>query len=151
MPGQNIRIEKGTVEEAVALSREIPEFKDPHDAGEYRRRLGDRPHLILIAFVGAEAAGFKVGYERSGCFYSWMGAVLPAFRRLGVAAALQKSQENWVKTQGYTTITFKTRNHHKGMLIFALSQGFDIIGLETREKVEDYRIILRKELNINYA
>ena len=71
------------------------------------------------AEVDGEPAGFKVGYERENYFYSWMGAVLPAYRRLGIAQKLADQQEKWAKSAGYTTIRFKTRNHHKGMFIFA--------------------------------
>ena len=43
-------------------------------------------------------------------------------------------------------ITFKTRNVHKAMLIFALSNGFNIIAAEEREEVAANRIWLRKLL-----
>ena len=45
-------------------------------------------------------------------------------------------------------ITFKTRNVHKAMLmlIFALSNGFNIIAAEEREEVAVNRIWLRKLL-----
>ena len=32
--------------------------------------------------------GFKVGYERDGYFYSWMGGVLSDYRKKGVAQNL---------------------------------------------------------------
>ena len=75
-----------------------------------------------------------------------MGGILPDFRKKGIAKALADTQEKWAKKQGYTTITFKTRNHHKGMLIFALKNGFDMIGFNERETVETNRILLRKTL-----
>ena len=137
-------IREGSIDEVVTLSKQIPEFIDPHAAEEYHKRLDGVPHLILIATVENEIAGFKVGYERDGSFYSWMGGVLPRFRKMGIAQQLADFQENWVKKQGYTTITFKTRNHHKGMLIFAIKNGFQIVGFKEKEKVETHRILLRK-------
>ena len=137
-------IREGSIDEVVTLSKQIPEFIDPHAAEEYHKRLDGVPHLILIATVENEIAGFKVGYERDGSFYSWMGGVLPRFRKMGIAQQLADFQENWAKREAYTTITFKTRNHHKGMLIFAIKNGFQIVGFKEKEKVETHRILLRK-------
>lgn len=141
-----ISIRRGGIEEAVAISLQIPEFQAPCGAEEYRRRFAGKPHLILIAYINEEAAGFKAGYEREGYFYSWMGGVLPAFRRYGLAKSLAKEQERWARAQGYDSITFKTRNQHKAMLIFALKNGFNIIDFKEKESVETNRILLRKIL-----
>jgi len=130
----------------VALSRQIPEFIDPHGEEEYRKRLSTVPHLILIAYVEDQPAGFKVGYEKEGYFYSWMGAILPAFRRMQLATHLAEAQEEWAGQQGYPHVTFKTRNYLKPMLLFALKRGFYILAVEEREQIEEYRILLRKFL-----
>ncbi len=143
---QSFIIKEGTIDTVVALSQQIPEFVNPHSAATYRERLSQTPHLILVAFVAAEAVGFKVGYEREGYFYSWMGGVLPAYRQLGVAKKLAAAQENWARNKGYPSITFKTRNRHKAMLLFALKNGFDIIGIEMRDIPAEHRILLRKKL-----
>lgn len=139
-------IKEGTIDTVVALSQQIPEFKNPHGAAEYAKRLAGIPHLILVLFIDNQPVGFKVGYERDGSFYSWMGGVLPKYRRLGVAQALADQQVKWAQQQGYTHLTFKTRNSHKSMLIFALKNGFDIIGFSERNPVAENRILLRKQL-----
>lgn len=141
-----ITIEEGNIEMAVACSEKIPEFRDPPGEERYEERLTGVPHLILIAKVNQEMAGFKVGYQRAGYFYSWMGGVLPDYRRYGIAKKLADAQEAWARQQGYDTITFKTRNQHKGMLVFALQNGFSIIGFKEKETVETNRILLRKVL-----
>ncbi len=140
------QIRQGSIAEAVAASQAIPEFHDPHAAEVYENRLSGQPHLILIAEIAQQIAGFKVGYERDGYFYSWMGGVLPTFRRYGLARALAEAQEDWARQQGYTSVTFKTRNRHRAMLLFALRRGFQIIGLEAREDIEENRILLKKLL-----
>ena len=142
-----IEIKEGTLEEVVALSLQIPEFIDPHPLEEYQRRLQEAPHLILIAYSNQTPIGFKVGYEKEDYFYSWMGAILPAYRRLHAATLLAEAQENWAIQQGYPHVTFKTRNHLKSMLLFAIKRGFHILAVEEREKVADYRILLRKFFN----
>lgn len=143
---KDITIREATVETCVHLSRQIPEFDGPPDIPEYRRRLEGLPHLILAAYEGERPVGFKVGYQREDYFYSWMGGVLPAYRKRGVARQLALAQEDWARKRGYSSITFKTRNQHKGMLIFALNNGFDIIGFRKKDTVAANRILLRKAL-----
>ena len=139
-------INQGDIDTVVQLSSAIPEFLNPHGPEEYHRRLDGVPHLILVAYVAEQPVGFKVGYERDGFFYSWMGGILSKFRRNGIAKALADQQESWARANGYNSITFKTRNSHKGMLIFALKNGFDIVGFKEKETIATNRILLRKPL-----
>ena len=143
-----IDIRTGSIAEVVALSRQIPEFDTPHGEDEYRKRLTEKRYLILIAYMENQAAGFKVGYEKEsdGSFYSWMGAVLPAYREAGVAKALALVQEDWAREQGYAKIRFKTRNRHKTMLLFGIKNGFQIVAIEPRDTIAEYRILLEKNL-----
>lgn len=140
----NVEIKEDNLEIVVAISNKIPEFHQPHGIIEYQKRLANVPSIILVAYIDNVPAGFKVGYEREGYFYSWMGAILPKFRRLGLASRLADQQENWAKEQGYSHVTFKTRNRLKSMLIFALNRGFNIISLEGKDDINESRIILRK-------
>jgi len=142
----NFQIKNGTIEEVVKISLQLPEFHNPHQKEVYETRLKEKKHLILIAYENTNPIGFKVGYHREDTFYSWMGGIHPNFRKRGVAKALAKTQEEWAKTNGFKTITFKTRNRLKGMLIFAIKNDFNIIGFEPKESIEEYRIILRKNL-----
>ncbi len=146
---ETIIIRTGSIEEVVSLSQKIPEFIDPHNEAEYEKRLKDKNFLIQIAEYDKQAVGFKVGYEKEkdGSFYSWMGAVLPGYRKLGVAQKLAKQQQEWAVKNGYRSIRFKTRNNLKGMLIFGLKNGFNIIAVEKRPKTKEHRIVLEKDLH----
>ena len=126
----------------------IPEFNGPHQHEEYQKRLEGTPHLIAIAYIDNQATGFKVGYQREkdGSFYSWMGAILPGYRRRGIARLLADYQEDWAKKQGYTRIKMKTRNRLKHMLYFALGNGFYITRVDCVATVEENRIHLEKQL-----
>lgn len=126
--------------------QQLPEFSDPYNFTEINKRIHKVPHLNLIAFIGETPAGFKLGYERDTYFYSWLGGVLPKFRRLGIAQQLAAEQEKWAKKNNYNSITFKTRNRHKAMLAFSLKNGFNIFKIEEKENISEYRIWLRKEL-----
>lgn len=140
-------IRTGTAAEAAAFFSTIPEFKDAYPASEYEQRLGRTAHLILFVYVNGQAAACKAGYALDrDCFYSWMGAVLPQWHRQGLARQLALRQEQWAKEKGYTRIRFKTRNSCRAMLQFALARRFNIIGVEPKEAVRDYRIWLEKTL-----
>jgi len=143
-----VLIKKGELKTAVNLSKEIPEFKNPHPLLEYLNRLNNQPHLILIAYLNKIPVGFKVAYERidDGSLYSWMGGVLPKFRRVGIAQLLAEAQEKWAKENQYQSIRFKTRNSHRKMLLFALGNGFQIVDVKKIGEVGDYRIVLEKKL-----
>ena len=80
---QTFEIRAGDIETVAALSKLIPEFINPHQAEEYYKRLMGVPHSILGAFVDNQPVGFKVGYEREGKFYSWMGVLPPNIKPVG--------------------------------------------------------------------
>lgn len=131
------------------ITTRIPEFNSPHGYHEYESRLRGRKCLLLGAFHQDQCIGFKVGYDRhsNGSFYSWMGGVLPPFRKHSVAKRLAAFQEAWAMRNGYDRIIFKTRNRHKAMLIFALSNGFHITDVQRDGyTIDEYRIILQKKL-----
>lgn len=141
-----LHIQQSDIATVVALSEAIPEFEKPYGADEYQRRLDGVRHLILVAYWMQEPAGFKVGYERPDGFYSWMGGVLPQYRRKGIAEALADAQENWARQYGYSHIELKTRRKHQAMLAFALKRGFDVVTTFAHKNDAETRIILRKTL-----
>jgi len=131
---------------AVAVSRRIPEFIDPPGLAEYKRRLLQMPHLILVAYSDDKPVGFNVGYERDGEFYAWLGGVQPSYRRRNIALKLAQTQEDWARQQRYKTVTFKTRNAHTNMLLFALRRELHIVGFKEKGDILTNRILLRKVL-----
>ena len=84
-----ILIRPRNFQECIVLSRRIPEFDSPYDVIEYEKRYAE-DHISLTALAGEKPAGFKIGYDRfkDGSFYSWMGGVLPQYRKQGVASSL---------------------------------------------------------------
>jgi GNAT superfamily N-acetyltransferase len=144
--GEDIVVREADILEVVALSALIPELGDFPREKVYRDKIADKPNLILIAEIGGLAAGFKVGYEREGNWYSWLGGVHPDFRRRGVARLLADRQDEWARAQGYPTVTFKTLNRLRNMLRFGIDRGFNIIKVEEYEDVLENRIWLRRDL-----
>lgn len=76
------QIQEDTIDKVVYLSTQIPEFDRIYPKTEYEKRLLNKPHLILVAYINQKAVGYKVGYQDGNTFYSWVGGVLPNYRKL---------------------------------------------------------------------
>ncbi len=145
-----IEIKTTSLAKAYQVLEQIPEFVALQPIAKFEQRLEGKTELILVALDRDLAIGVKMGYALSdSVFYTWMGGVIPAYRGQGIAQHLADAQVAWVRKHGYQSIQLKTRNRFKGMLHFALSDGFDLIGLskEKAESVADYRILLEKKLH----
>ena len=143
-----IHVREGTFQECVDLSSKIPEFNSPYKIEEYKKRCAGE-YLVLIAEIDNQPVGFKIAYDRfnDGNFYSWMGGVLPKFRRMGVAYSLANFQEKWAVENGFSSILLKTRQKHDEMIAFSFNRGF-IITEETQiTPAEETRIWMGKSLN----
>lgn len=143
-----IEVRTGRIEEVVALSQKIPEFEKPYTEKDYRKRLHDI-HCILLAEVDSVPVGFKVGYDRfedGQIFYSWMGGVLPEYRKEGVGKLLLQKMVIWCKLKGYRYLQFKTLNKHRSMLHFAIDQGFNVIDFKPNENPKESKVYFQKKL-----
>jgi ribosomal protein S18 acetylase RimI-like enzyme len=141
-----IIIKDHELQDAVTVSQQIPEFNEPYPVDEYVRRLSGVPHYILTAYVEGRPVGFKVGYEREGTFYSWMGGVLPQFRQEGIGDRLAERQEQWARQKGYTRVTIKTRKKYKAMLGLLKKRGYRVLRTIPKQPAEETRIWLEKVL-----
>ena len=141
-----IKLEKHHKNTLLVLNR-IPEF-DGVFTSEYLTQRLDESAIILVAYVDDKVVACKIGYDRycDGSFYSWLGGVLPEFRKQGIAQELNIRMEAFVKEKGYNSIVYKTRNKFTNMLRFGLKNGYKIIGFEEKEDISEHRIILKKSL-----
>ena len=144
--GLNVR--EASLKEIFQVHQLIPEFSDKKGLDFYTTRLANVLYLALVAEWDGGLVGFKVGYQsdRTETFYSWMGGVVPEFRKFGVATALADFQESWAMEKGFKDIFFKTRNRFPAMISFGLNRGFKIIKVIPKGGVEDYRIVMIKGL-----
>ena len=143
----SIKIKIGRLEDAVDLAHQIPEFDNPYNIDEYKKRLLS-DHLVLTAHIENEIVGFKIGYDRfnDGSFYSWMGGVLPENRNQSIAEMLADYQENWAKKNNYASIRLKTRKKHEAMLSFSKKRGFVITKEIAKIPKEESRTWMEKQL-----
>ena len=139
-------IHEGLSDDLRWLLRQIPEFQLPVNVDEVERRTEGVPHLLLTACIDGQPVGYKLGYEREGDFYSWLGGVLPAYRRRGVATWLADYQEAWAKKAGYRRIRMKTQNCFPNMIIMAVKRGFQVVEFDARDRISDHGIVLGKSI-----
>lgn len=143
-----VTIKEDCLDDAILVSQQIPEFENTYQLSKYKKRLKGIKHLILTAYVNNKAVGFKVGYETptKQNFYSWMGAVLPQYRQLGIAEELSEYQEQWAIKAGYKRILVKTRHKHTAMITLLKKHGFLQIGILPYSSNEKTRILFEKKL-----
>lgn len=143
-----MKIEIGTIEDALLVETNIPEFESRASQREkITNRLIDKTSLILVARIDDELAGYKIGYALSNqTFYSWLGGVAPQYRRRGIATKLREFQEYWAKESGYTDIEVKSMNKFPSMLQLLISSGYQIHGYEDNNSKNAGKILFNKKL-----
>jgi GNAT superfamily N-acetyltransferase len=110
-----------------------------------RRFLGRYNCLNLLGRVGDRNVGFWTGFElKPGTFYHWLGAVLPEYRRQGVARQFHEAQGAWVREHGYESIRSECLNSQREFLHFALNTGFNIVGTRWDPSHADTLILLER-------
>jgi len=137
----------GTIDELLIVDAQIPEFNGTTTRQIIESRLGDMPALILIAKEGDLPIAYKVGYQLSNkAFYSWLGAVTPAYRKQGIATKLREMQQSWAVQAGYTQIHVKSMNRYPAMLQLLISSGYQINGYENNGDPAASKICFVKDL-----
>ncbi|TDK22318.1 GNAT family N-acetyltransferase [Luteimonas aestuarii] len=144
----DLAIREGQVAEIARLETSIPEFTRPKTLDQLEQRLqAGRGALILVACDGQRPVAFKAGYALAqDTFYSWVGAVLPGYRRAGIARKLLHGQEDRLRKTGHRRIRVKSRNAFPGMLRLLLGEGYRIVALEPVPSAEDPKVVFEKIL-----
>ena len=104
--------------------------------------------LMLLATLGDEPVGFKIGYRESRTtFYSAKGGVLAPYRRRGISRRLLDRMMHLVAERGYRVFAFDTfPNMHPGMTILGLNEGFRVTRADFNPTYRDYRLRFEKKL-----
>lgn len=140
-------IREGSIEDALRVEKQIPEYPRYNDIKDYRATLTDKRHLILVAQRAELDVGFKVGYDLGDCnFYSWIGGVLPKYRHFSIATKLMLAQELWAKNQGYKQILVHTYKRFPSMISMLSKSGYENVGLDTSDVLEKHRLHFIKQL-----
>lgn len=122
---------------------QVPELDQGASDAACQQRLSGRQSLILVAAWQEQLVGFKVGYALGPQdFYSWLGGVVPGFRKRRLAASLLQAQEQWAVHNGYRRIQVKSHNRFPAMLQLLAAQGYR----QCAPAAADGKLLLRKVL-----
>ena len=140
--------DRSLLDDALSVHRGIPEFQhDPHIRDQWLERLDQvQQSIFLVAYVDQCPAGYLIGYERYNSYYIWLAGVLPSYRRQGLLVQLLQPLEQWAIQKQYPSLTIKTRNSFKSMLLFLIVHDFKLIDIDKRDSVDSHRLVLKKEL-----
>ena len=140
-------IRPGTLPEAWHVLQAIPEFDQRRSLAQLQERLLAGA-LIPIAEADGQSVGFKLGYAaEDGSLYSWLGGVLPAHRKSGLAQRLLEVQEAWASAHGFAAVTVKSMNRYPAMLRLLIRNGYQIrlvehFGDTARERIHFIKSLL---------
>jgi predicted GNAT superfamily acetyltransferase len=102
--------------------------------------------VITLSYDRDTLIGFKLGYQyNEDTLYSWVGGVLPEYRKQGIAQKLLELQHQMAKEKGYKKVRTKSMNRFKPMIILNLKNGFDIVKVYTNDSGQT-KIIFEKSL-----
>ncbi|MGF1906951.1 hypothetical protein [Aliivibrio salmonicida] len=79
-------------------------------------------------------------------FYSWLGGVIPHYRKVGIATQLRCTQESWAKARGYHKVSVKSMNRYPAMLQLLISSGYHISGYEDEGSTQNSKIKFEKSI-----
>ncbi|KAB0325063.1 GNAT family N-acetyltransferase [Janthinobacterium sp. PLB04] len=139
-------IRPGSIAEAWHVLQAIPEFDQRRSLAQLQERL-PASALVLIAEADGQPVGCKLGYAaEDGSLYSWLGGVLPAHRKTGLAQRLLEAQEAWASAHGFAAITVKSMNRYPAMLRLLIRNGYQIrlvehFGDPSRERIHFVKLL----------
>ena len=147
---KHLKIEFGSVDDIVDLSAKLPEFDKIMTREFLLSRLDRAVSLILVARIEETLVGYKIGYELTkDTFYSWLGGVVPKYRKNGIATILLNYQENYLRNSGYKQIKVKSMNRFPNMLRLLISKEYEIVSIEEGSCLLENKIVFIKNLAIN--
>lgn len=145
---ETILVKETSIEEAEKVHATIPEFDPGYLQKFLRKKYNETKHLILVARINQDAAGYLIAYDRfnDGSIYCWCFGVKPKYRKKGVLTKLMQELEKWSRKNKFTAIKAKTENRFKAALSYYIENNYQVIGLDKKEKIEHSEIWMEKKL-----
>ena len=144
-----ITVKEEKLEIALEVHSHIPEFVETKsDKIYFEDRYKGKKKIILCAYQEEIPVGYLIAYDKyeDGSFYCWMAGVIPKYRKNGALTALMEHLFQHAKENGYTKIKIRTRNNRRKMLHFLVKNGFDFTKVERKERRQENRINLEKDV-----
>ena len=124
-----VKIERMTdenVEDAAFIEREC--FPSPWSLASLKSELTNPCAVFFVARMNGEAAGYAGMHHVVDEGYITNIAVLPQYRRQGVAKALLENYFHYARAHGLRMITLEVRVSNAGAAAFYKNMGFRIEG-----------------------
>jgi ribosomal protein S18 acetylase RimI-like enzyme len=133
MSKTDIKVEQATLEQAVAIHSQIPEFDPSYIINNIDRpdlAIRDKkPHIVIARFEG-KPAGYMISYDRTdtpGTMHIWLNGTIPQFRGHGIFKVLIDNVIDEAHARGDKNITVMSNPEHFPNMISALrASGFEI-------------------------
>lgn len=124
-------------------------FRPPRGKDDFERRYLGRHNVVqMVARLNHRPVGFLLGFElKPRLFYLWFVGVLPGHRRQGVASQLLEALYSWCRLNDYEAVRLECFNQQRDMLLLALGDEYDIIGLRYDSDHSDNLLLLQKTLS----
>ncbi len=106
----------------------------------------DQTLNTVIAYFNGKIAGFGIAKEDEQKYYIWLVGVLDNFRGKGIGKKIVLNNIRFARKKGYKEIFFKTSNKRKEMAILGLKMGFNIVGFNQNQSMQNSQIILNKNI-----
>jgi ribosomal protein S18 acetylase RimI-like enzyme len=125
-PKNDFRCRSGALDDIVAVVRKIDGW-DPYEmVSRGVDHLPPLDHVLVVEAGDGELVGFRAGYECDpGAFRCWLVAVLPEYRRRGLAKLMYDEQKVWLVAHGFREIRTYTRASNPAMLHILRSSGYE--------------------------
>ncbi|MCF7798176.1 MAG: GNAT family N-acetyltransferase [Lentisphaeria bacterium] len=129
MSGTEILIQPEPVTLERVTELDVLIFGDTIVTADKMEQIQAVPNLLLVASHEKRPVGFKLAYagSRPSHFHSWLGGVVPQYRRRGIAFRMLQMQEEWARSAGFTTIGFNTFHRFPEMQALGRKAGYALV------------------------
>jgi len=123
-------------------------FSPPTDAEFFRRRFQGRYNVtLLLALLEEQPVGFAIGFElMPSTYFVWLCGVSPDVRRLSIGTQLMQALHGFAGDHNYSALRFECQNQHRPMLHFAITEGYDLVGIRWDTVSGNNVVIFEKDL-----
>ncbi len=93
-------------------------------------RLENMPDVTIFhAEEDGKPVGFKAGYASAHTrYYSWLGGIVPGFRRRGLARALMEAQHAWLLASRFNQVECHVDQDNTAMIELNVKSGMTVAG-----------------------
>lgn len=123
-------------------------FNPAVDPEFFRRRFQGRYNVtLLLAELEKQPVGFTIGFEiMPSTYFVWLCGVTPDARRLSIGTQLMRGLHGYAADHEYSTLRFECQNQHRPMLHFAITEGYDLVGIRWATATGNNVVIFEKDL-----